>query len=101
MFDYQVGAGYRKYRDYLRTMNGRDPYADFLAEQVDGLMYATQLYLEAKAFVDLVARAVDLFRAEPYLMELDYRPRVEQFIEEAQACLKNSGLSRGWTPSQK
>lgn len=101
MFDHQIAAGYREYRQYLRTMNGRDAYADFLAEQVDGLMYATQLYLEAQAFVDLVVRAEQLFGWQLVSSEFEHELNINTWMREAQACLKNSGLLRSRNQNQK
>ena len=103
MLDHQVGVGYRKYGTYLRTFNGRDAYGDFLAEQVDGLMYATQLYLEAQTFVDLTDRAVALLEeARTYVLyhtfsrasEDELLKRLGSLIKETKACLEKSGLSR-------
>ena len=38
--------GKEKYGDYLRTRNSRNPLVDFLQEQLDAVMYATQAYME-------------------------------------------------------
>lgn len=38
--------GKAKYGDYLRTNNGRNAVVDYLQEQLDAIMYATQAFLE-------------------------------------------------------
>lgn len=38
--------GKEKYGDYLRIHNGRNPLVDYLQEQLDAIMYASQAHLE-------------------------------------------------------
>jgi hypothetical protein len=69
---------------------------------VDGLMYATQLYLEARTFKDLVVKAVHVMEeAANHLEPSDpVGVEIDMFLGKAMECLNQSGLSRGWTPRQ-
>jgi len=51
-------AGRSKYGTYLRTHNGRNAGVDYLQEQLDAIMYATQLHMENSSPV--TARMIDL-----------------------------------------
>ena len=53
--------GKAKYGTYLRTRNGRNAINDYLQEQLDAIMYATQAYMEkptprSAKMIDLAVR---------------------------------------------
>ena len=95
-FEHQIQKGYEKYGVTLESFNGRDAYQDFLQEQVDGLQYATQLYLEAKTFAALLASTTEileraaLYRGDP---DDELRGELRRQAEEIRVCLGQSGLS--------
>lgn len=69
-------------------------------------MYATQLYLEARLFVELTVRAEQLARRvvsegtnKPYMLTVELGKELIDFVVEAKACLEKSGLSRSMSPS--
>lgn len=52
-FDRQITDGLAEYLTMLKAFNGRNAWEDLLAEQVDGLMYATQLMMEMSVFIQV------------------------------------------------
>lgn len=61
--------GKAKYGTYLRTCNGRDAETDYLQEQLDAIMYATQAYMENPSkrrakMIDLAVTAAKLVTEE-------------------------------------
>lgn len=98
-FNGQVGAGYTKYGTHLQTFNGRDAYNDFLQEHADGLMYTTQLYMEAGVLAAVVQRAIDLIDQSRENGGVLRAADVDLFLEGACECLMKSGLSRSPNPT--
>lgn len=70
-FNSQVKAGKEKYGTTLKVINGRNPYQDFLQESVDGLQYATQIYLQLQHMIAYVRATdwddLDLLNSEEFL----------------------------------
>jgi hypothetical protein len=102
----QVAKGLEDHGTVLMSLNGRDPYVDFLQEHADSLVYASQLYLEARTFVQLTVRAEHLLRRvvkegtnQPYMLTVDLAGAIIDYVKEAQACLEKSGLSRSPSPT--
>jgi hypothetical protein len=94
----QVAKGLEDHGTVLMSLNGRDPYVDFLQEHADSLVYASQLYLEARTFVDLVVRFVQMNEELVSRMNLVPYP-LHDLIGEAKVCLEKSGLSRSPSPT--
>lgn len=105
----QRRKGFEKYGVHLTNFNGRDSYQDFLQEHVDSLMYATQLYQEARTFVDWTERAMRLVESFQTYLHGDPMTDVEvftmvrgmdQFLDKAGECLEKSRLSQSQSPAQ-
>lgn len=104
VFYAQLYKGEEQHGTVLRTFNGRNAYGDFMQEQIDGLMYATQLYMEALEFVDLTERTVRLLRAitgKPVSMAevVALTKDSVQLLRDAEECLEKSGLSKSANPT--
>ena len=63
--------GRAKYGDYLRTNNGRNALVDYLQEQLDAVMYATQAYVESDGneCAELLALSIRAAQAAQTLIE--------------------------------
>lgn len=63
--------GKEKYGDYLRVNNGRAALIDYLQEQLDAIMYATQAYMENPAWEirELLWHSIDCAKKAHNLIE--------------------------------
>ena len=63
--------GRAKYGDYLRTNNGRNALVDYLQEQLDAIMYATQAYVETggNEYAELLALSIRAAQAAHKMIE--------------------------------
>lgn len=95
-FDRQIVGGLAEYGTKLQAFNGRDAWKDLLAEQVDGLMYATQLMMEMSVFIKvaLALRAAgDQLAKDPdSSIDRALLDGYRRLSVELDACIERSGF---------
>lgn len=95
-FNRQIVNGLAEYQTKLQAFNGRNAWDDLLAEQVDSLMYATQLIMETSAFIRVVLAlraAADRMAKDPdSSIDRDLLDHYRRLSVELDACIERSGF---------